>query len=71
MDVLTSMVDHHLWLVGEIVDRTGQVDDDTLDRPIELSVESIDERPTSLRTQTDKLVYQLEMWVTAVEGGKA
>jgi AraC-like DNA-binding protein len=71
MDVLTSMVDHHLWLVGEIVDRTGQVGDETLDRPIDLSVESIDERPTSLRTQTDKLVYQLEMWVTAVEGGKA
>jgi AraC family transcriptional regulator len=71
MDVLTGMIDHHLWLVGEIVDRTGQVDDDNLDRPIELSVESIDERPTSLRTQTDKLVYQLEMWVTAVEGGKA
>jgi len=71
MDVLTGMVDHHLWLVGEIVDRTGRVDDEALDRPIELSVESIDERPTSLRTQTDKLVYQLEMWVTAVEGGTA
>jgi AraC family transcriptional regulator len=71
MDVLTGMVDHHLWLVGEIVDRTGRVDEEALDRPIELSVESIDERPTSLRTQTDKLVYQLEMWVTAVGGGTA
>ena len=71
MDVLTGMVDHHLWLVGEIVDRTGRVDDATLDRPIELSVESIDELPTSLRTLSDKLVYQLEMWVTAVEGGTA
>ncbi|HET6848261.1 MAG TPA: AraC family transcriptional regulator [Gaiellales bacterium] len=71
MDVLTGMVDHHLWLVGEIVDRTGRVDAETLDRPIDLSVESIDERPTSLRIQTDKLVYQLEMWVTAVEGGTA
>jgi hypothetical protein len=70
MDVLTRMVDHHLWLVGEIVDRTGHVDDDTLDRPIELSVEGIDEDPT-LRRVTDKLVYQLEMWVTAVEGGTA
>jgi AraC family transcriptional regulator len=70
MDVLTRMVDHHLWLVGEIVDRTGRVDDDTLDRPIELSVESIDEEPT-LRSVTDRLVGQLEMWVTAVEGGTA
>jgi len=70
MDVLTRMVDHHLWLIGEIVDRTGRVDDETLDRRIELSVEGIDEDPT-LRKLTDKLVYQLEMWVTAVEGGTA
>jgi AraC family transcriptional regulator len=70
MDVLTGMIDHHLWLVGEIIDRSGRVDDEALDRPIDLSVESIDERPT-LRRVTDKLVYQLEMWVTAVEGGNA
>lgn len=68
MDVLTRMVDHHLWLVGEIVDRTAQVDDETLDRPIVLSVESIDDRPT-LRRVTNRLVGQLEMWVLAVEGG--
>ena len=70
MDVLTRMVDHHLWLVGEIVDRTARVDDATLDRPIELSVESIDCDPT-LRSVTDRLVSQLEMWNTAVEGGTA
>jgi AraC-like DNA-binding protein len=70
MDVLTRMVDHHLWLVGEIVDRTARVDDATLDRPIELSVESIDRDPT-LRSITDRLVSQLEMWNTAVEGGTA
>jgi AraC family transcriptional regulator len=68
MDVLTRMVDHHLWLVGEIVDRTAQVDDATLDRPIVLSVESIDDRPT-LRRVTNRLVGQLEMWALAVEGG--
>ena len=68
MDVLTRMVDHHLWLVGEIVDCTRRVDDETFDRPIELSVEGIDEDPT-LRSVTNRLVSQLEMWVTAVEGG--
>jgi AraC family transcriptional regulator len=68
MDVLTRMVDHHLWLVGEIVDRTGRVGDEALDRPIELSVEGIDEQPT-LRGLADRLVGQLEMWVKAVEGG--
>src|SRR5262249_38317389 len=36
----------------------------------ELSVESIDADPT-LRSVTDRLVSQLEMWVTAVEGGTA
>lgn len=67
MDVLTRMVDHHLWLVGEIVDRTALVGDETLDRQIELSVEGIDEGPT-LRRLSDRLVGQLEMWVASVEG---
>jgi AraC-like DNA-binding protein len=70
MDVLTKMLDHHLWLVGEIVDRTGRLADDVLDRPIELSVEGIDSDPT-LRGLTGRLVGQLEMWVTAIEGGAA
>jgi len=69
MDVLMRMIDHHLWLVGEIVDRTDRVDEETLDRPIELSVEGIDDDPT-LRSLATRLVSQLEMWVTAVEGGQ-
>lgn len=70
VDVLERMVDHHLWLTGEIVERTGHLDDDVLDRPIELSVEGIDADPT-LRSLADRLVGQLEMWVTAVTGGDA
>jgi AraC family transcriptional regulator len=62
------MLDHHLWLVGEIVERTDRVDAETLDRPVALSVEGIDDDPT-LRGLTARLVSQLEMWVTAVEGG--
>jgi hypothetical protein len=68
MDVLDRMLDHHLWLVGEIVDRTARVNDDVLDQPIELSVEGIDEHPT-LRSLTARLVGQLEMWATALQGG--
>jgi hypothetical protein len=45
-----------------------QLDAAALDRPIELSVEGIDADPT-LRTEAERLVRQLEMWVTAVEGG--
>jgi AraC-like DNA-binding protein len=68
MDVLTAMLDHHLWLVGEIIDRTARLDDEVLDRPIEMSVEGIDRDPT-LRSVTDRLVGQLDMWVTSLNGG--
>jgi len=68
MDVLEGMLDHHLSLVADIVDRTARVSDQVLDRPIELSVEGIDRDPT-LRSVTNRLVGQLEMWIAALEGG--
>lgn len=67
MDLLHKMFDHHLYLVGEILDRSAHLDDETLDRPISLSVEGIDHDPT-LRSLANRLVYQLEMWVHAVNG---
>lgn len=70
MDVLEGMFDHHLSLVSDIIDRTGRVSDEVLDRPIELSVDGIDCDPT-LRSVTNRLVGQLEMWITALEGGTA
>ena len=70
MDVLTRMYDHHVELIGAIVDRCGRLDDTVLDAPIEISVEGIDASPT-LRSVTDRLVSQLEMWVSALEGGTA
>lgn len=68
MDVLARMYDHHVELTGQIIDRMGELDDAALDRPIEMSVEGIDEQPT-LRRLGERLVRQLEMWTTAVEGG--
>jgi AraC family transcriptional regulator len=68
MDVLTRMYEHHIQLTGEIVDRLSQLDEPALDRTIELSVEHIDAE-LSLRGLADRLVRQLEMWSTAVEGG--
>jgi AraC family transcriptional regulator len=70
MDVLHKMLEHHLWLVGEIVDRSARVAPDELDHPIELSVEGIDEGPT-LRSLCDRLVGQLEMWNAAIDGETA
>lgn len=67
MDVLVRMLDHHLWLTGEILDRAGRLDDVTLDAPITLSVEGIDADPT-LRSVSTRLVTQLEMWLAALDG---
>ena len=70
MDVLVRMLDHHLWLSGEILDRAGGLDDAVLDEPISLSVEGIDESPT-LRSLSARLVTQLEMWLGALDGATA
>ena len=67
MDVLVRMLDHHLHLSGEIIERLDGLDEAVLDAPIELSVEGIDDGPT-LRSLADRLVGQLEMWVGAVGG---
>lgn len=68
MDVLTGMLDHHFALVAEIIDCAARLDSTVLDKPIEISVEGIDANPT-LRSTMDRLVGQLEMWVTSLEGG--
>jgi len=61
MDLLTRMVEHHVWLVGEMIERADVLDDDVLDRPIVVSVEGIDDAPT-LRSLLSRLVGQLAMW---------
>lgn len=67
MDVLVKMVEHHVWLTGELIERAARLDAEVLDKPIEFSVESIDERPLTLRRQLDRLVWQLEMWLASVD----
>ena len=34
MDLLIRMVEHHIWLIGEMVDRAATLDDETLDATI-------------------------------------
>ena len=67
MDLLQRIVAHHVWLLGEIVDRVERLDATTLDRPIEISVEYLDDGPT-LRSATSRLIGQLAMWNAAVAG---
>jgi hypothetical protein len=64
MDLLTRMVEHHVWLVGELLDRARRLSDDVLDAPVEISVEGIDDDPT-LRSLLSRLVGQLAMWDAA------
>ena len=64
MDLLTRMVEHHIWLVSEMLTRAERLPDDVLDAPVEISVDGIDCDPT-LRSLLARLVGQLAMWDAA------
>ena len=65
MDLLVTMTEHQIWLIGEMIDRAASLSDEQLDAPIDISVESIDDDPT-LRSLLSRLVGQLDMWNQAV-----
>ena len=66
-DLLQAMVRHHVWLVGEMVDRAATLTDEQLDAPIEISVEGVDDDPT-LRSLLSRLVGQMAMWNATIDG---
>lgn len=68
MDVVRHLVDHHVDGLTELLTRAAALDDEVLDRPIELSVEGIDEDPT-LRVLLNAMVTQEEHWLSALRGG--
>ena len=59
MELLTSMVEHHVWLTGELVRTAARLDDQALDQPIVLSV---DEEQQTIRSLLSRLVGQMGMW---------
>jgi AraC family transcriptional regulator len=65
MDLVTRMVEHHVWLTGEFIARAARLDDAALDRPIVISVEGVDDEPT-LRSLLSRLVGQMGMWNAAM-----
>jgi AraC family transcriptional regulator len=67
MDLLVRMVEHHLWLVDQMLSRAAQLTDEQLDVRIELSVEGVDDEPT-LRSLLARLVGQVDMWNSALAG---
>ena len=61
MDLLIRMVEHHVWLVGELVDRCARLTTEQLEAPVDISVEGIDDDPT-VRSLLARLVGQMAMW---------
>ncbi len=65
MDLMVRMVEHHVWLVGEIVDRAARLTDEQLDEPIEVSVDDGSD-VDSLRSLLSRLIGQMDMWNSAL-----
>lgn len=59
MQLLTAMVEHHVWLTGEMIRAAGRLTDDQLDQEIVLDVD--DDRQT-IRSLLSRLVGQMGMW---------
>lgn len=68
MSLVTSLVEHHIWVIGELLSAARRLDDTQLNRPIELSVEGIDCSPT-IRSVLSRLVGQMDMWNTVLAMG--
>lgn len=64
MNLVTKMIEHHVWLVGEMLARAQNLPPEVLEQPIEISVDGIDCEPT-LRSLLARLVGQLCMWDAA------
>lgn len=69
MDLVLKLVEHHIWLVGEMVARASRLTGDQLDAPIELSVEGVDDNPT-MRSVLSRLVGQMAMWNASLAGSE-
>jgi AraC family transcriptional regulator len=63
MDLLTRMVEHHIWLTSEMIARAGGLSAGQLDQPIEVSVG--DDQQT-VRSLLSRLIGQMDMWNCAI-----
>ena len=66
MDLLQTMVRHHVWLVGEMIAQAATLSDERLDAPITISVEGVDDHPT-MRSLLSRLVGQMAMWNATID----
>jgi len=63
MDLLTKMVEHHIWLTGEMVRLAERLTDEQLDQAIELDV---DDDKQTIRSLLSRLIGQMGMWNAAL-----
>jgi AraC family transcriptional regulator len=63
MDLLTRMVEHHIWLTGEMITRAERLPAGQLDQLIELSV---DDDQQTVRSLLSRLIGQMDMWNCAI-----
>ncbi|GAB3485202.1 helix-turn-helix transcriptional regulator [Flexivirga lutea] len=61
MELLTRMVDHHIWLTGEFIDRATRLTDAELDESIDYGLDD-DPDVMTLRRLLSRLVGQMGMW---------
>jgi AraC-like DNA-binding protein len=65
MELLTAMVEHHIWLTGQIIEKAARLTDDQLDERLQHALDD-DPDPTTLRRLMSRLVGQMGMWNAAV-----
>jgi AraC family transcriptional regulator len=68
MELLTRMVEHHIWLVGEMPTRVARLPAERLEVPIRVSAGDGEDDSTTLRSLLARLVGQLAMWHAAMNG---
>jgi AraC-like DNA-binding protein/uncharacterized damage-inducible protein DinB len=65
MDLVVEMVEHHVWLVDQLVHRAASLSDAQLDEPFSGPIEGID--GATLRWSLSRLIGQMGMWCAAME----
>lgn len=65
MELLTKMIDHHIWLTGEFVERAARLTDAQLDERIDYGLDD-DPDEMTLRRLLSRLVGQMGMWNAAM-----
>lgn len=65
MELLSKIIDHHIWLTGEFVERAARLTDEQLDERIDYGLDD-DPDEMTLRRLLSRLVGQMGMWNAAL-----